>query len=188
MARVPPGRYRLSDSASAHSHGEPRRLVAAIRRLDGPEHAPCPYYPQPSPPLMHAATVGGIPFRVNLHVGDVGHTLIFGPTGAGKSTLLATIAMQARRYPGMQIWGSITNAAARDREGVRRAALRIGRRRHARALPVRASRHRGRPRLGRGMDRDLLTSYRPLASPTQISAARFIAPCSASPPCQRIGR
>jgi type IV secretion system protein VirB4 len=66
--------------------------------------APCPLYPQPSPPLMYAATVGGIPFRVNLHVDDVGHTLIFGPTGAGKSTLLATTAFQARRYPGMSIW------------------------------------------------------------------------------------
>jgi len=64
----------------------------------GRNRAPCPYYPQPSPPLMHAATIGGIPFRVNLHVGDVGHTLIFGPTGKGKSTLLATTALQARRW------------------------------------------------------------------------------------------
>ena len=70
----------------------------------GHNHAPCPFYEQPAPALMHAATVGGIPFRVNLHVGDVGHTLIFGPIGRGKSTLLAGIAMQARRYKGMRIW------------------------------------------------------------------------------------
>jgi type IV secretion system protein VirB4 len=38
------------------------------------------------------------PFRLNLHVSDVGHTLIFGPTGAGKSTLLAIIAAQFLRY------------------------------------------------------------------------------------------
>jgi type IV secretion/conjugal transfer VirB4 family ATPase len=70
----------------------------------GHNHAPCPFYDQPSPPLMHAATVGGIPFRVNLHLGDVGHTLIFGPIGKGKSTLLAGVAMQALRYRGMRIW------------------------------------------------------------------------------------
>ncbi len=59
---------------------------------------PCEFYPPESPPLMHAMTTGATPFRLNLHVGDVGHTLIFGPTGAGKSTLLATLLAQARRY------------------------------------------------------------------------------------------
>ena len=38
------------------------------------------------------------------HVGDVGHTLIVGPTGAGKSVLLALIALQFRRYPGAQVF------------------------------------------------------------------------------------
>ncbi len=33
--------------------------------------------------------VGATPFRLNLDVDDVGHTLIVGPTGAGKSTLLS---------------------------------------------------------------------------------------------------
>jgi type IV secretory pathway VirB4 component len=61
-------------------------------------------YPQPSPALLYAATVGSIPYRLNLHVGDVGHVLCFGPIGKGKSTLLATVSMQALRYPGMQIW------------------------------------------------------------------------------------
>lgn len=59
---------------------------------------PCPYYGENAPPLMHAATSGATPFRLNLHVSDVGHTLIFGPTGAGKSTLLALICAQFRRY------------------------------------------------------------------------------------------
>jgi type IV secretion system protein VirB4 len=59
---------------------------------------PSPLYPENSPPLMHAATGGATPFRLNLHVSDVGHTLIFGPTGAGKSVLLAMIAAQFRRY------------------------------------------------------------------------------------------
>ena len=59
---------------------------------------PCKHYPDNSPPLMHAITNGSTPFRVNLHVEDLGHTLIFGPTRAGKSTALAMIAAQAMRY------------------------------------------------------------------------------------------
>lgn len=65
---------------------------------------PCALYPPNSPALLHAATIGNIPFRLNLHVYDVGHTLIFGPTGGGKSTLVALILMQFLRYKGAQIW------------------------------------------------------------------------------------
>jgi len=65
--------------------------------------APCPFYPVGSPPLMQVAS-GSTPFRLNLHVDDVGHTLIFGPTGSGKSTLLSLIAAQFRRYAGAQIF------------------------------------------------------------------------------------
>jgi type IV secretion system protein VirB4 len=65
---------------------------------------PCPFYPPRSPALLQAATAGAAPFYLNLYYGDIGHTLIFGPTGAGKSTLLATTIMQALRYPGMTIW------------------------------------------------------------------------------------
>lgn len=66
---------------------------------------PCPFYPPGSPALLQAATSGATPFWLNLHVGDLGHTLVFGPTGSGKSTLLAFITMQALRYPHMTIWG-----------------------------------------------------------------------------------
>jgi type IV secretion system protein TrbE len=69
----------------------------------GREENPCPFYPAASPPLMLAATTGATPFRVNYHVGDVAHTLLFGPIGAGKSTLLCTTALQALRYPGATI-------------------------------------------------------------------------------------
>ncbi|MBW7836515.1 MAG: conjugal transfer protein TrbE [Sphingomonadales bacterium] len=55
-------------------------------------------------PLFHATTGGTTPFRFALHVGDVGHTLILGPTGAGKSVLLAMMMMQFRRYEGAQIF------------------------------------------------------------------------------------
>jgi type IV secretion system protein VirB4 len=49
-------------------------------------------------PLLFGKTEGSTPFRFSLHVGDVGHTLIVGPTGAGKSVLLALMALQFRRY------------------------------------------------------------------------------------------
>ncbi len=65
--------------------------------------APCPFYPPDAPPLTQVAS-GSSPFRLNLHVDDVGHTLIFGPTGSGKSTLLALIAAQFRRYKGAQVF------------------------------------------------------------------------------------
>ncbi|RWB32104.1 MAG: conjugal transfer protein TrbE, partial [Mesorhizobium sp.] len=64
---------------------------------------PCPFYPPGSPPLVQVAS-GSTPFRLNLHVDDVGHTLVFGPTGSGKSTLLALIAAQFRRYAGAQVF------------------------------------------------------------------------------------
>ena len=66
--------------------------------------APCPMYPPNAPPLMHCITQGATPFRLNLHVGDIGHTFMFGPTGAGKSTHLSLIAAQLRRYQGMSIY------------------------------------------------------------------------------------
>jgi len=56
------------------------------------------------PPLFHARTEGATPFRFALHVGDVGHTLVVGPTGAGKSVLLAFMALQFRRYQGAQVF------------------------------------------------------------------------------------
>ncbi|NTF97819.1 conjugal transfer protein TrbE [Rhizobium rhizogenes] len=69
----------------------------------GSPAAPCPFYRPASPPLMQVAS-GSTPFRLNLHVDDVGHTLIFGPTGSGKSTLLALIAAQFRRYADAQVF------------------------------------------------------------------------------------
>jgi type IV secretion system protein VirB4 len=57
-----------------------------------------------APPLFHARTQGATPFRFSLHVGDVGHTLVVGPTGAGKSVLLAFMALQFRRYNDAQIF------------------------------------------------------------------------------------
>ncbi|MGV6873847.1 conjugal transfer protein TrbE [Pseudochelatococcus sp. B33] len=57
-----------------------------------------------APPLFHARTEGATPFRFALHIGDVGHTMLVGPTGAGKSVLLALMALQFRRYEGSQVF------------------------------------------------------------------------------------
>jgi len=56
------------------------------------------------PPLLHATTQGHTPFRLVTHQGDVGHTLIVGPTGAGKSVLLSLLALQFRRYKDAQVF------------------------------------------------------------------------------------
>jgi type IV secretion system protein TrbE len=56
------------------------------------------------PPLLHASTRGSTPFRLCLHVSDVGHSFVVGPTGAGKSVLLALLALQFRRYAGSQVF------------------------------------------------------------------------------------
>jgi type IV secretion/conjugal transfer VirB4 family ATPase len=55
------------------------------------------------PPLLIAKTKGATPFRLSLHAGDVGHTIVVGPTGAGKSVLLSMLALQFRRYPNAQL-------------------------------------------------------------------------------------
>ncbi|EMG2676547.1 conjugal transfer protein TrbE [Pseudomonas aeruginosa] len=55
-------------------------------------------------PLIVTRTDGATPFRLVTHIGDVGHTLVAGPTGMGKSVLLATLAMQFRRYRGSRIF------------------------------------------------------------------------------------
>jgi len=77
----------------------------------GPEENPCnligdcyPAKKRKVPPLFYAASAGSTPFRGCLHVGDVGHTLIIGPTGAGKSTLLGFLIAQWFRYPRAKVF------------------------------------------------------------------------------------
>ena len=56
-----------------------------------------------APPLMVTETRGSTPFRLDLHIDDVGHTLVVGPTGSGKSVLLSLLALQFRRFIGAQV-------------------------------------------------------------------------------------
>jgi type IV secretion/conjugal transfer VirB4 family ATPase len=70
-------------------------------------------HPGAQPPLMFARTAGTTPFRFDLHQGDVGHTMIVGPTGSGKSVLLNTIVMQWLRYPEAQVFYFDKGASSR---------------------------------------------------------------------------
>lgn len=79
-------------------------LIPTSSIWPGLDHNPCPYYANNSPPLLYAATTGSTPFRLNLHVNDVAHTLIKGVTGAGKSTLVLTIIAQFFRYQNAQVF------------------------------------------------------------------------------------
>lgn len=70
----------------------------------GENFAPSPLFPPNAPALLHGVTSGNSPFRVNLHVRDLGHCILFGPTRTGKSTKLGLIAFQWRRYLGARIY------------------------------------------------------------------------------------
>jgi type IV secretion/conjugal transfer VirB4 family ATPase len=70
----------------------------------GQRENPSALMPRKSPPLLYAATNGSTPFRFNLHVSDLGHTMICGPSGSGKSTLLGLLAAQWFRYPDAQVF------------------------------------------------------------------------------------
>ena len=95
---------------SLPGHGRPnlRRPVLSTENVvdvlpltspwGGPEAVPSGLFPEGSPPLLWAQTDGSTPFRLCLHEGDVGHTLVVGATGAGKSVLVGLLVAQWRRY------------------------------------------------------------------------------------------
>lgn len=56
------------------------------------------------PVLLYTDTDGNSAFRLSLHVGDVGHTMICGPSGSGKSVLLNTIEAHFLKYPGSRVF------------------------------------------------------------------------------------
>ena len=56
------------------------------------------------PPLIYTQTMGNTPFRLSLHVGDVGHALLVGPTGHGKSVHLNLITASFRKYRNAKVF------------------------------------------------------------------------------------
>jgi type IV secretion system protein VirB4 len=70
----------------------------------GQRTMPNPYFPPRSPALLLTATAGRTPFFLTPWVGDVGMTLLLGPTGSGKTTLLVMLAAQFLRYPDAQVF------------------------------------------------------------------------------------
>lgn len=78
-------------------------LIPTTATWPGLSENPCAFYPPKSPPLLMAKTTGNAPFRFNIHVDDVGHTLMMGPTGAGKSTHLELIEQAFLRYPNARV-------------------------------------------------------------------------------------
>ncbi|MFO8834965.1 conjugal transfer protein TrbE [Legionella pneumophila serogroup 1] len=79
-------------------------LIPTSSIWTGENKSPCPLFPPLSPPLMHCVTTGNTPFRLNLHVRDLGHGIMFGPTRSGKSTHLGLIALSWRRYKDARIY------------------------------------------------------------------------------------
>jgi type IV secretion system protein VirB4 len=65
------------------------------------------------PALLYAKTGGSATFRLNLHVSDIGHTLIMGPTGAGKSYLVNVLISSFLKYPGARIVGIDKDGSSR---------------------------------------------------------------------------
>ena len=95
-------------SLPGHGHPNLRRPLLTTENVvdvlpltapwGGHRAVPSQLFPPDSPPLLWARTDGSTPFRLCLHEGDVGHTLVVGATGAGKSVLVGLLLAQWRRY------------------------------------------------------------------------------------------
>jgi type IV secretion/conjugal transfer VirB4 family ATPase len=100
-------------SLPGHRHRNPRSVglsneslvdMIPIRTIwKGESYNPSRLFPNKSPALLQGRSQSGEIFNLNLHSGDVGHTLIFGPTSGGKSVLLGLLAVNFLKYQGAQI-------------------------------------------------------------------------------------
>lgn len=75
------------------------KLAPVLSTYHGESRHPHKDYPN-SDPLLMLSTPDREPYRLYLHVGEVGHTVIYGKTGLGKSVLLRAIETgHLSRYP-----------------------------------------------------------------------------------------
>ncbi|MCY4288578.1 MAG: hypothetical protein OXC63_08295 [Aestuariivita sp.] len=96
-----------------HAHAVPREVMVRAQVMadcsplrgfgTGSATCPSPLLPAGTPALLPAVTFARTLHHFNLHVGDVGHTLIFGPTGTGKSLMLGHLIAAWLRYPDSQV-------------------------------------------------------------------------------------
>lgn len=100
-----PGNTGANVAKSQISTANLADLLPVASTWAGEEFCSCDKFPPYSPPLIQCETPNSTPFRLNLHVNDLGHTFIGGPTRSGKSTLLALMAAQFRKYPGAKVFG-----------------------------------------------------------------------------------
>lgn len=93
-----------------NAYADPRRDRISTKNLCDVLPLSCVWEGNPycehldSPAIAQVETVGSTPFFLNLHVGDVGHTMIVGPTGSGKSVLLNFLETQIRSVPDARIY------------------------------------------------------------------------------------
>ena len=101
----------MPGNRKANVRGAPTSTIALADLLPltsvwaGAASHPSQLYPEGSPPLIYATTVGSTPFRLTPFVDDVGHFLMLGPTGAGKTTALNTFIAQHFRYKNARVFG-----------------------------------------------------------------------------------
>ena len=79
-------------------------LVPLTSLWPGLSRHPCQFFSPEAPPILIGRTEGSTPFRLYLHTGDLGHTIIVGPPGAGKSTHLTALAAGWLRYPNSRVY------------------------------------------------------------------------------------
>lgn len=66
-----------------------------------------------APPLIYTKTKGSTPFKFNIHIEDIGHSAIVGPTGYGKSVLLGLIASSFMKYKDSRVYFFDKDASSR---------------------------------------------------------------------------
>lgn len=79
-------------------------LIPTSSSWTGSPVAPCPQYEAGAPPWVYTFGRGNNPFFLNLHLSDLGHTLILGRSRSGKTTILGLLITQFLKYKNSQIF------------------------------------------------------------------------------------